>query len=375
MLPFVRMFDYGNIIEVNNIKKSVVSYTLEMFLMQDGTVYAHGEDSNYNAGLSTQFVSLGAVQQITTEVDDLWLGSFSVVIKGDKIYGSGSTYAFTNSNTFQQGYTDWAVYFTGIDVTQIKKMLCGYTAFILMKDGTLYGRGWNRSGALGLGHKNYVSAWTVLDTNVDNIFGGYLGDTVFKIKNDGTVYGSGSNNSFQVKATSGDATTFVPLFDDISYDIKCCFVSGVGFVMITSDNKIYATGTTFAGSGAHIKVFDVGFTIGDMSNIYHPDSLDYSTSVVFLINADTNKLIATGHTPFTGSSSSSLPYFTAFQEFNFTSFNSNTRYSGSLYWNTFYEGNNVWMNGYNPKNTGGKNFSLCSIPLDTIITKQIDLPF
>ncbi len=375
MLPFARMLAYGNKIEVNKIKKSVNCVYLEMILTENGTLYAHGEDSSYSAGQSTPFSAYGELKTISENVQDVWLGSYSVIIKDGKIYGSGPTMSFTKSNAIQQGYTDWSGFFAGIDVTQIKKMLCGYTTFVLMNDGTLYGRGLNRNGCLGLGHKNFVSQWTKLDTEVDSIYGHYIGDSIFKVKSNGTVWGAGANNSYQIKATTGDATTFVPLFDNIPYDITFCVGFGIGFVMGTTDNKIYVTGTTLSGTGKHSKIFDINFTIGDMSNVYPKYSPFNTGSVIFLVNSDTNKLMSTGYTPFTGSSVSSIPFFDVFQECQFPDFNINLHTEGSTWWSTFYDDTNIWMNGQPPSNLNGRNASMCSIPLSMTFTKQIDLPF
>lgn len=376
MLPFARMLKYGNKIEVNKIKKSVSAVYLEMILTQDGTLYAHGEDSTYSSGQSTPLTAYGELKTIAQDVQDVWLGSFSVIIKGGKIYGSGPKQAFTNSSTIQQGYADWSGYFNGIDVTQIKKMLCGYTVFVLMNDGTLYGRGLNRNGCLGLGHKNFVSQWTELDTEVDSIYGHYIGDTLFKVKSNGTVWGAGANNSLQIQSPAGDVTTFVQLFDNVSYDITFCSGFGIGFIMGTTDNKIYVTGTTLSGTGTHSKIFNINFPIGDMSNLY-PKYVPYNAgNVIFLVNSDTNKLMATGYTPFTSSSLSSIPFFEVFQECQFADFNQNIHIEGgSTWWSTFYDDTNIWMNGQPPSNLNGKNMSMCSIPLGMTITKQIDLPF
>lgn len=376
MLPFARMLKYGNKIEVNKIKKIVSSANLEFILLDDGVLYAHGEDSSYTAGLTTNFSSLGEVKQITTGVTNVWTDYLTTVTKENKIFCSGQTYAFTNASTIQQGFADYSSYFTGIDITQIKKMVCGFTFFILMMDGTLYGKGWNRSGSLGLGHTNYVSQWTVLDTGVDTIYGDSGGDTLYKVKLDGKVYGAGSNNASQVQNGTSAALYFVPLFDDISYDITFSAMISIGFMMGTSDNKIYTTGTTLSGTGNHSKVFSINFAIGDMSNIYNKEMSRASASSIFLINETTNELMVSGYTPFNGSSSNILPLVSNFEVCNFPAFDQSMRISFPGYWCTFYNDNNsVWMNGYAPNVVNGKNYSMCSIPLSETFTKQIDLPF
>lgn len=375
MLPFVRMLEYGNIApSAPAIKKVLTQNKLEMVLIDDGSLYAHGQDDDYNWGGNTKLNASGVLQLSSTAVDDFWLGVCSIVRKGNTMLLSGSSYAFSGSNVINQGFTDFSSYFSTIDVKNIKKMICGYTLFVLMNDGTLYGRGYNRSGTIGLGNKNYVSNWVQMSTGVSGIYGDNLGDTLIIIKNDGTVWGAGSNNSLQLRTPVGDVTTIIPLFNSTAFDIKFAqFYSGI--MLCTNDNKIHCTGTSLSGTGTHSKIYMINFNIGNMDKIYQSFNTSVLSSRVFLYNSDTNKLMVSGYKYLNGTSGTDyLPLLENFVEFNFN-YSTNMYLSGSGYFNTFYDSSNVWMGGYEPSMMAGLNTAMCSIPMKPEITLQIDLPW
>lgn len=375
MLPFARMVQYGNVNPgLPVVKKTSYQNKLEMVLISDGTLYAHGGDDDYNWGGPGHINVSGGIQLSTTGVDDFWLGVGVLVRKGTSMYYSGSSYAYSGSNVIVQSLTDYTMYFTGIDVTKIKNVICGYTSFMLMMDGTLYGRGYNRSGTIGLGHKSYVSSWTLMDTGVDGIYGDDLGDTLMKVKSDGTVWGCGSNNSLQLRSPTGDVTTFINVLDSTSYDIKFCTYYN-GLVMCTNDNKIHCTGTSLCGTGVHSKVFTIPFAIGDMSKVYPSSFSKQLGSRIFLFNNDTQKMMVTGYSPLTANPTNTLPMLETFSEFNFSDYNTDMYISGSGYFNTIYKGGNVWMNGYEPSMMAGLNTAMCPTPMSTSVTKQTNLPW
>lgn len=375
MLPFGRMLEYGNIRpNAPAVKKILTDNKLEMVLIDDGSLYAHGQDDSYNWGGSTKLNASGMLQLSSTGVDDFWLGVCIIVRKGTTMLLSGSSYAFSGSNVTNQGFTDFSSFFSTIDVANIKKMICGYTLFILMNDGTLYGRGFNRSGTVGLGHKNYVPDWVQMGTDVAGIYGDNLGDTLIVVKNDGTVWGSGANNSLQIRTPVGDVTTLVPMFNGTAFDINfVLYYSGV--MLCTTDNKIYCTGTTLSGSGNHSKIYTINFNVGPMNKIYPAINTNQLGSRVFLYSTDINKLMVSGYRNMNGTSDTDyLPILDNFVEFNF-GYSTDMYLAGGGYFNTFYDSTNVWMGGYPPSMMAGLNTAMCSIPMKAEVTLQIDLPW
>lgn len=378
MIPFAKILDYGNTAPgLPGIKKISSYNTRGLILIEDGRLYAHGVDNDYLWGGSTTLDVTGSIVLSTQDVVNFWTGYVTFALKTDgKMYATGSLYCFHNANTIQRGFTDVSQYFSTFDTSSIKKIIAGYTAFVLLNDGKLYGRGYNRSGSIGNGTKNFVSDWVLISDDVKNIFGDSGGDTVFMIKNDNTIWGAGSNNSMQINSQSGvDQVTFTEVLKDISFTPNTIYYNGSGIVVISTDNIIHVTGSSNTGSSSlGQKSINVGFNIGDMSKFYN-ENTSPTSSRFYLHNADTNKLVSTGYSPINSQAANNLPYFESWKDVDFSSYNTNMSYSGSPYINYFWSGSKIWMSGYPPSSMAGKNYSLCKTPLSYVITEQTDLPF
>ena len=74
-----------------------------------------------------------------------------------------------------------------------------YNAFILKNNGTLWSRGYNGNGELGLGDTTNRTIFTQITTNTNNIKSVYCGRShTIILKNDGTLWGCGNNGSGQL---------------------------------------------------------------------------------------------------------------------------------------------------------------------------------
>ncbi|EPQ9499832.1 hypothetical protein ACUYQI_000537 [Salmonella enterica subsp. enterica serovar Braenderup] len=376
MIPFTRILNYANIAPGLPSIKKILSYnTRGLILLENGDLYAHGVDNDYLWGGSTALNITGDIVLSAQDVVNFWTGYVTFAHKTDgKMYATGSLYCFHNENTIQQGFTDVSQYFSAFDISNIKNIIAGYTVFVLLNDGKLYGRGYNRNGSIGNGTKTFVSDWVLMSENVKSVFGDAGGDTCFIVKNDNTIWGAGNNNSLQINDQPGDKVTFTEVLKDISFTPNTIYYNN-GIIVISTDNIIHVTGTSNTGvSGLSQKSINVGFNIGDMSKFYN-DNISPSPSRLYLHNSDTNKLVSTGYSPINSQSSNNLPYFESWKEVDFSSYNTNMSYSGGTYINYFWSGNKIWMSGYPPSSMAGKNYSICQTPLSYIISEQTDLPF
>jgi len=185
-------------------------------LKADGTVWTWGNNSSKELGYETsvpgynptprQVPNLSHVSSIASRA-----GSNTVVLKSD-----GTVWDF-GSNAFSQlgsGKKAAAMYNSATPVRVIKgnnaglenvaSVAAGYSfSLALLKNGSLWGWGFNANGQLGNGTYEYDQpfAHKLLMQSVVSVSGGYAHSLA--IKKDGTVWSWGNNNHYQLGRKSG----------------------------------------------------------------------------------------------------------------------------------------------------------------------------
>ena len=156
----------------------------------------------------------------------------------------------------------------GLDI-DIKKIACSSTdAYVLSKDGYLWGTGYNNFGQLGLGHENPQAGFTLLPIN--NVKDIACGQTyILVLKNDNTLWGTGNNYYGQLGV--GDDTNRNVFTDTGVTNVKS-IDCGVQFsIILKDDNTIWGAGSNGQGhlgqsSGSWFASFKQLTTVTDIKS-------------------------------------------------------------------------------------------------------------
>lgn len=128
--------------------------------------------------------------------------------------------------------------FGGASAKENTSFACGQQFSMIVRRGTLYTCGMNKSGQLGTGQADdcYNIPVKVMD-EVKTVAGGY--DTAFAVTKDGTLYGWGGNQYGQLAdGTFENANTPVEIMSDVT-----AVAAGNGHVLaITTDGSVYSWG-------------------------------------------------------------------------------------------------------------------------------------
>ena len=199
MLPFVRMFEYGNIKPINKpIKKVDGGWMHWVVLYEDGSLYGIGyNNSNQLRNCPVQF-QYGSFVLLGTGVVDVWCGQASTIMYLESgLYIFNGNYNCLGTSTVSDTLSTIA----GDDIsssmpayTSILKMSLGLNSshYINTSNNRVYSRGWNSDGTVGNGTLSRVSAFTNSSTiSFKDVHAGQF-STIYK-GNDGYLYGSGKS--------------------------------------------------------------------------------------------------------------------------------------------------------------------------------------
>lgn len=198
MLPFVRLFDYGNITSgPKNIIKVGASTQGQFVLTDSHELYYIGRNQGGESGNgNTNTVSSWIL--VSADVSNFFTGGRTlVIIKNDNtIWTSGETYWFTSSTTTSYSTTlvDRTEWFTNtIPVNQIANIVCNSgVIFVLSSSSVLYGAGANGyRGVLGIGSSS-IYTLTLCASNVRKVMS-TPNDSMY-ISIDNKLYSSGWND-------------------------------------------------------------------------------------------------------------------------------------------------------------------------------------
>jgi len=215
----------------------------------DNTGKAYGAGFNFDGQLGTgdkttytSFTpSLGTVLFKAIEGGS----DFSIGVTNDgKIYGAGSANrgqlgipSVGDKTTFTQESTNQ---------NQWNKIAAGrWDTTAIRADGTLWGTGFNDTGALGLGDTSQRDLFEQIGTDVDWVEISTNGNTI-AIKSDGTMWGTGSN-VFGALGLGSDnpQTTFVQIGTDTDWASVACNQQHTA--AIKTNGTLWATGLNSSG--------------------------------------------------------------------------------------------------------------------------------
>lgn len=188
-----------------------------------------------------------------------------------------------------------------------------FNALALCENGNIYGWGINIQGELGLGHKNAVLTPTKLnlsntsyntETNpIADIICPPCGPSFFclLLKN-GDLYGAGYNaHGYLGDGTTADKTSFIKIASDVkkAYTTSTLWYAYPTLFYITKNNELYATGCNGQGqaginSSSHaLKPTFVKFS--DAEKIVTMESCGYNGATTSLILTSDGKVYAAGY--------------------------------------------------------------------------------
>ncbi|EON7861337.1 hypothetical protein HI145_RS01650 [Escherichia coli] len=164
MLPFVRMFDYGNIApSPAAIKKLVAGYNWVMVLGNNGKLYTRGANSSGQLGLGDN-TTRTSWTVTASDVIDVWCGQYATMIhKSDGTYQyTGRQYNVCMGTSSVNAWTSMQTLINQVNsqgtITEIS--LGNNFISILMSNGTIWSGGYNTGGQLG--NASYSNSFTTL---------------------------------------------------------------------------------------------------------------------------------------------------------------------------------------------------------------------
>lgn len=207
MLPFVRMFEYGNTAPVPMPKEfdEVLQqqYYNTLYLHKPtNTLYGYGLNSNNQLGLT----NTNAVNQFTvlsTACEKFWTGVFGTLLIdiSGSIYYAGSNIAFPQISGTQTVYwQNVTTYFNALGITSdmIKSVHIGASTRILLNDGRVACCGHNANAECGTGTLGKISTLQFVPqfgNDVQFMTCSVYGTHYIKVNKDSYFVGENSNGT------------------------------------------------------------------------------------------------------------------------------------------------------------------------------------
>lgn len=260
MLPFVRMFDYGNVAPTQPQIKQMEFVNSGVYLLYDnGELYYRGRNANGQMGDGTNTIKNTEWYLSNTNVEMISRGisTIPMIMKKDNTFWmSGSFNLFGITGWVNYTWTDVTSYFSSVASGLVSFHSNSGGVFVLKNDGTLHAAGRNTNGQMGMGSVSstttFIEVANSINPNPENIR--TVTDGCYYVSNDNKLYGTGVNSngrlgvgttlnvtSFSL-ANSGTAiSTTYPLVKSVM-----AISNGANILASTSDNSntvVLASGT------------------------------------------------------------------------------------------------------------------------------------
>ena len=262
MLPFVRMFDYGNEVQpLPGIKKIVARGIYCMVLLDSGDLYIRGQNlgSTFGNGSASNTIYTGDWVLSTTGIKNIWSNSGTTICTtfDNRVLSSGSIRGLTGSTASSTTtFTDRTTTFinAGLNPEQIVDVaLNGYDIFALASSGEVYSGGINYSGQHGSTGARAFQLNTVY-TNAKKIsLSPDQTGTFWYLDTSNDFYGCGNGSVGQILGTKTVSSKKLISSDviDFTANINCFFIS--------KSDGLYCAGSQFNGQlGNGVKSNNIG---------------------------------------------------------------------------------------------------------------------
>ena len=253
MLPFVRMFDYGNVVEPPvGTRYTCSDYSATYSLIKDGVLYVSGMNNYYQLGNNTNVTRYNEWLKVP-ETDSVKFcstgyGQTMYLTNNGRIMIAGEDPTFGATAVSVKVWTDITSRFSAVDTRKIVYIsIERYGVMMIMQDGSVWACGVDNTGWSGQGSK------TVGFFTFRQIYTGSAGSAVACTAGtgtarillaNGTILSAGTNTYHQCNASTDPAVlTFTESFPGVDpsliYQIKMCNNNCIIFL---SDKRYYGTG-------------------------------------------------------------------------------------------------------------------------------------
>ena len=241
-----------NLLEMNNIStpgvKQVACGGLASFILKnDGTLYSCGRSNalGLNVSGANIYAFTQVVDNIINDVEQVACGSsHAIILKKD-----GTVWACGNNNYGQLGLgtsDSYKLTFTQVTTNinnDVKEVICGYDhTFIIKKDGSLWGCGFNQYGGLGLNDSTNRNTFTQITTNVKQICCGMWHSAL--LKNDGSVWCTGYG-AYGALGLGDTSTRYV--FTQAATNVKHIACGVDQTFIVKNDGSLWGCGYNYYG--------------------------------------------------------------------------------------------------------------------------------
>ena len=225
-----------------------------VILLENGSVWAAGNNNNGQLGTGDQFERTAFTQMVTDPSDifiDIAAGDlYTAVLKSD-----GTVWATGDNGSGQLGIGtsgDFRITLTEMidsNNSDIIAIAASYRTIVLKSNGTVWGTGDNWSGSLGIGTsgdtRTTLTAMTDFNSSVAAIATGF--EHTIVLKNDGTVWATGDNNDGQLGIGSFDQQITLTAMTDFNSSITALAAGGFYSLVLKNDGTVWATGANDFG--------------------------------------------------------------------------------------------------------------------------------
>lgn len=200
---------------LSKVKAIAAQFTHATALKTDGTIWTWGDNTSKALGYDTSTPSLNPAPRQVPNLSNIasiatGAGPNTVVLKNDGTVWDWGGNMFSQLGNGKKGIVNSSAIPVRVikannnGLENVAAVSAGYSfSLALLKNGTLWGWGFNANGQLGNGTYEYEEpfAQRLLMNSIVSVSGGYAHTLV--IKKDGTVWSWGNNNHYQLGRKSG----------------------------------------------------------------------------------------------------------------------------------------------------------------------------